>query len=72
MTGTQLLKAVLARFVRGFIAGAFAAIALVVKSIGAPPVQMLLSNLATMALVGGIVGAVLAVDKFLRTLPALH
>lgn len=72
MTGTQLLKSVLARFARGFLAGAFTAMALVVQDIGtAPDIQMLVMNLGTMGLAGGIVGAVLALDKFLRTLPDL-
>jgi hypothetical protein len=64
----SLLFRVLVRFVRGFAAGALSSMALVAQFSGSDWSQMTswLSMLAIAGVSGGITGAIMALDKWVR------
>lgn len=73
MTEDNLLKSVGLRFLRGFIAGAVAQMAMItVYATNLAELETALVSLAFAAITGGITGAILAADKYLRSLPSEH
>ena len=63
-----MAKALLLRFIRGFIAGAVAAMATITISqvTSWQAVIDVLNNLAISAIIGGLSGGILALDKYFR------
>jgi len=63
-----MAKALLLRFIRGFIAGAIAAMATITISqvTSWQAVIDVLNNLAISAIIGGLSGGILALDKYFR------
>lgn len=65
----SLGKALFMRFIRGFVAGAFSTMVMInisgVSTFG--DLKVFLSALGLSAIIGGISGAIQAVDKFIRS-----
>jgi hypothetical protein len=67
---TELVKSLLLRFVRAFVAGAVAtmiAVVPVASNSNWQDLKVWLSALALAGIVGGINGTILAIDKYIRS-----